>query len=58
MFVSARAAKQSRYSGSPILPCSLVLSKTAILLTVDGKTLFNHSLLNGLYKCTDTTPTS
>ena len=56
MFLSFRAATTSKYSGSPILPGSFVLSSTAILSADSGITLIKYSLENGLYKCTSTNP--
>ena len=47
----------SSNNGSPCDPGSLVLSRTAIFLTVDGNTSKKYLAENGLYKCTDKIPT-
>ena len=50
MFLSFNAATTSRYSGSPILPGSFVLSNTAIFSTDSGISLIKYSFEKGLYK--------
>ncbi len=53
---SFNAATTSKYNGSPIEPCSFVLSKTEILLTVFGSASPKALVLNGRYKWTFTKP--
>ncbi len=55
--LSARAARTSRYSGSPIAPGSLVRSSTAIERTVFGSAATNAPVSNGRYSRTVTMPT-
>ena len=49
IFLSFNALTISKYNGSPKLPASLVLSRTAILETVLGSTVSKYLVLNGLY---------
>ena len=53
----AKHLNTSKYNGSPIEPGSLVLSKTAIFLTLEGITFKNLSIENGLYNLTLSKPT-
>ena len=54
LFLSADTT--SRYKGSPLAAGSLVLSNTAIFLTLLGITSSKCLLLKGLYKWTSTIP--
>ena len=56
MSLFSNEATTSKYKGSPIEPGSLVLSKTAILLTDLGRASLNLLTSKGLYNLTLTKP--
>jgi len=55
--ISTNAVTASKYKGSPILPGSFVLSKTAIFLAVLGIFSIKSYTENGRYKRTIKAPT-
>ena len=56
LLLSTKAVTTSKYKGSPVLPGSLVLSRTATFLTVSGRASIKWEIEKGRNKRTMTAP--